>query len=245
MIKAILVDDEHKALEGLLLKVKQFFPEIEITKTFQNPQEAITFINLNKPDILFLDIEMPVINGFDVLAKIKNPDFEIIFVTAYNNYAIEAFQHCAIGYILKPIDNDELKTAINNAIKSVQQKNALQKNEMLLNKLISVNSKANKLIIPTNKGLLFVPYNEILHIEGYEGYTKIHTTNTSEIISSYNIGKYEKLLNDNFYKCHKSHIINLQKIRAFENEGYILLDDKKRVPVSKTKRKEFIDLFST
>ncbi|MCT4699435.1 LytR/AlgR family response regulator transcription factor [Tenacibaculum haliotis] len=245
MIKAILVDDEEKALEGLLLKVKQFFPEIEILKAFQNPQEAVNFINTNTLDILFLDVEMPVINGFDVLSLIKKPNFEIIFVTAYNNYAVEAFQHCAIGYILKPIDNDELKTTIQNAIKGVNQKKALHKNETLLNRLINTTSNANKLIIPTNKGLLFVPYNEILHIEGYEGYTKIHTINTSEIISSYNIGKYEKILNDNFYKCHKSHIINLQKVRAFENEGYILLDNKKRVPVSKTKRKEFIDLFST
>ena len=244
-MKAILVDDEQKALDGLHLKINRFFPEINIVNTFQNPQKAIDFINNYQPDILFLDVEMPVLSGFDVLAQIKNPNFEVIFVTAYNNYAIEAFQHCAIGYVLKPIDNDELEIAIKNASQSITQKKALQKNEALLNKLITINSKVNKLIIPTNKGLLFIPYSEILHIEGYDGYTKIHTIDVSEIVSSYNIGKYEKLLNDNFYKCHKSHIINLQKVRAFENEGYILLDNKKRVPVSKTKRKEFIDLFST
>lgn len=242
-LKAILVDDEEKGLMSLQLKLQRFYPNITIDKTLQNPQEAVDYINKNQPDILFLDVEMPILSGFDVLANITKPNFEIIFVTAYNNYAIQAFQHCAIGYILKPIDNDELATSVTNAIKSINQREALQKNNALLNLILETSSKANKLVIPTNKGFSFIPFDEIIHIEGYEGYTKIHLINNTEIISSYNIGKYEKMLNDNFFKCHKSHIVNLQKIRAFENEGYIVLENKKRVVVSKSKRKEFIDLF--
>ncbi|SED16947.1 two component transcriptional regulator, LytTR family [Tenacibaculum sp. MAR_2009_124] len=241
-LTAILVDDEENALESLALKISRFFPNISIIGKFQNPQEAIVFINRNNPDVLFLDVEMPVLTGFDVLAKLTNPNFEIIFVTAYSNYAIEAFKYSAIGYVLKPIDNDELKSMINNALKNVNQKNKLIKNERLLNHFAKTTSNSNKLVIPTNKGLLFIPHNEILHIEGYDGYTKIHT-NTSEIISSYNIGKYEKMLSDSFFKCHKSHIINLQKIRAFENEGYIVLENERRVPVSKMNRSKLLSLF--
>tara|TARA_R110000787_G_scaffold138645_1_gene252312 strand:+ start:397 stop:1143 length:747 start_codon:yes stop_codon:yes gene_type:complete len=244
MIKAILVDDEKMALEGLMFKIKKQFPEIEIIETFQSPEKAVVYINENQPDILFLDIEMPVLSGFDVLAQIENPNFEIIFVTAYNDYAIEAFQHAAIGYVLKPIDSLELETAINNALKNVNDKSALEKNNTLLHHLINTSNQANKLMIPTNDGFLFVNFEEILHMEGYDGYTKIHLENTSEILSSYNIGKFEKMVTDNFYKCHKSHIINLHKVAEFKNEGYIILENRKKIPVSKTKRKEFLQLFS-
>lgn len=245
MINVILVDDEENALKSLALKIERFYPNLHVVKMFQNPAEALTFINNNhQPDILFLDVEMPVLSGFDVLAEIENPNFEIIFVTAYNDYAIEAFQHCAIGYVLKPIDNHELNTAIHNAEKNIEQKNNLNKNNALLERLIEKSAIANKLIVPTSKGLSFISFDKILHIEGFDGYTKIHLTDTKIIVSSYNIGKYEKLIDDNFFKCHKSHIINLQKITTFEKEGFIILEDEKRIPVSKTKRKEFIDLFS-
>jgi two-component system LytT family response regulator len=244
MINVILVDDEENALKSLALKINRFYSNFNIVNTFQNPKEAVAFINNNKPDILFLDVEMPVLSGFDVLAGIENPDFEIIFVTAYNNYAIEAFQHCAIGYVLKPISNDELNKTINNAVKSIDERKNLNKNNALLERLIEKSAIANKLIVPTNKGLSFIPFNEVLHIEGYDGYTKIHLINNVDIVSSYNIGKFEKMIDDNFFKCHKSHIINLQKITAFEKEGFLILENKKRVPISKNKRKEFIDLCS-
>lgn len=244
MINVILVDDEENALKSLALKINRFYPNFNVLNTFQNPKEAVAFINDNKPDLLFLDVEMPILSGFDVLAEIENPNFEIIFVTAYNNYAIEAFQHCAIGYVLKPIDNDELNSAINNAVKNIEQKNNLSKNNALLELLIKKSAIANKLIIPTNKGLSFIPFEQVVCIEGYEGYSKIYLTDNSSIVSSYNIGKYERIIDDIFFRCHKSHIINLLKITAFEKEGFIILNDEKRVPVSKTKRKEFIDLFS-
>lgn len=240
-IKTILVDDEEKALKSLAYKLENFFPQIEIIDCIKNPQEAIDTINKHQPDLLFLDVEMPVLSGFDVLSKIENPSFEIIFVTAYSEYAIEAFQHCAIGYVVKPIDNDDLKLAINNAIETIQTKSSFTKNNALLETLIQSNTEHNKIIIPTPKGFSFIALEEILHFEGYDGYTKINLINNQTIISSYNLGKFEKMLNDKFYKCHKSHIVNLHKITAFENEGYIILNNTKRVPISRTKRKDFIE----
>lgn len=239
-IKTILVDDEEKALKSLANKIEQFFPEIEIIQLEQNPEKAVQIIKQQQPDIVFLDVEMPVLSGFDVLASIENPNFEIIFVTAYSNYAIEAFQHCAIGYVVKPIDNDELKLAINNALKNIENKSSLVKNQALLELLTDSSDK--KIIIPTSKGFSLIKLTDILHLEGYNGYTKIHLIDSSEIISSYNIGKFEKMLNDSFFKCHKSHIVNLKHIKAFENEGYLVLENDTRVVISRTKKKDIIGL---
>lgn len=243
-ITAIIVDDEISNLKGLQKKMTNLFPEIEIIATHQNPEEAIISIEKSQPDILFLDVEMPRINGFELLTRLRNINFQVIFVTAFSEYAIEAFKKAAVGYILKPIDDDDLIKSVKIAKENIELKKENTKNINLLQFILETNSSTNKLIIPTIKGVSFIPQNEVVHIEGYEGYTKIHLTDNSEIVSSYNIGKYEKMMNTLFYKCHKSHIVNLEKVRHFENEGYIILDNKKRVPVSKTKRKEFIDLCS-
>lgn len=240
-IKAILVDDEEKALKSLANKIVLFFPEIEILHLEQNAENAVKIIEEKQPNIVFLDVEMPVLSGFDVLANIKNPDFEIIFVTAYSNYAIEAFQHCAIGYVVKPIDNDELKLAINNALKNIKSKSSLVKNKTLL-ELLTDSVTDKKMIIPTSSGFSLVKLTEVFYLEGYSGYTKIHLVNNSEVTSSYNIGKFEKMLSNSFFKCHKSYIVNLKKVTAFENEGYLILENSIRIPISRTKRKEIMTL---
>ncbi|UMB55440.1 response regulator [Lutibacter sp. A64] len=236
---AIIVDDEKNALESLALKVEKYFPQVTITHKFQNPKLALEEINNNHPQLLFLDIEMPVLSGLDLLSKIENPNFEIIFVTAYNQYAIEAIKHCAIGYIVKPIDNDELKNAINNAIKNIEQKTALEKNRQLLENLISNGNST--IVIPTQKGLSFIKISDIIRFEGIDGYTKIILTN-STILSSYSIGKFSnspKL--HNFFSIHKSHFINLNVVSDFLNEGYVILNNNDKLPVAKAKRKDFLD----
>jgi len=239
-IKAILIDDEEKALESLQIKVSNFFNEIEIVALCTNPKEAVKTINNEKPDLVFIDIEMPVLSGFDVLAKIDNPTFEVIFVTAYNNYAIEAIQNCAIGYVVKPIDNDELKQAVINAIKNINQKTAFEKNVQLLSHLGNKSSKSS-IAIPSQKGLSFLKVENIIRFEGVDGYTKIFTENNKPILSSYNIGKFTKMLvNQHFYLCHKSHLINLKYVNAILKEGTIELSNKDCVPCAKTKRNELL-----
>lgn len=243
-ITAILIDDEAKALESLQIKVSKFFPEIEIVALCSNPQKAIDTINNLKPNLLFIDIEMPVLSGFDVLAKIKNPDFEVIFVTAYNNYAIEAIKNCAIGYVVKPIDNDELKQAINSAIKNIQQKTAFEKNMQLLANLGSKSTKSS-IAIPSQKGLSFIKTEHIIRFEGVDGYTRIYCVDAKPILSSYNIGKFSKMLKGrSFFQSHKSHIVNLNYVQSILKEGFIELNDKSTVPCAKTKRSELVDRMS-
>lgn len=242
-ITAILVDDEVSNLKGLQRKIEKLFPNIHISGAFQKPEDAIEAIQQQEPNILFLDIEMPRISGFELLAKLKKINFQVIFVTAYNEYALEAFKKNAIDYVLKPIDNTDLVEAVNKALHIVQLKNESENNSKLVTLLEENISKNNKIIVPTQKGVSFIPQDEVLHLEGYEGYTKIHLINNTTIISSYNLGKFEKLLNSKFFKCHKSHIINLDKVRHFENEGYVVLENAYRVPISKTNKKAFLSLF--
>lgn len=240
-IKTILIDDEQKALDSLKLKIERSFKEIEITASTTNPQEAIELINKLQPQLVFMDIEMPVLSGFDVLSKVDIPNFELIFVTAYSQYALEAIKHCAIGYVLKPIDTDELKMAVQHAIQNINQKSAFEKNLSLLEHL-GVEKKITTLSIPTVSGLQFLKVKDIIRFEGKEGYTKIVTSKGEHVLSSYNIGKFTRMLeNSFFFLSHKSHFINLHFIKSISKENVITLKDKTHVPVAKAKRNTLID----
>lgn len=240
---AILIDDEISNLKGLEHKISKLFPDITINNTFQKPEDAIKELENKQPDLVFLDIEMPRINGFELLAQLQYINFQVIFVTAYSDYAIEAFKQNAIDYVLKPIDDKDLIVAINKAKTIIKAKTEAESNYKLVNLLSETISNNNKIIIPTQKGMSFIPQEEVMHLEGYEGYTRIHLINGSHIISSYNLGKFEKLMSIKFFKCHKSHIVNLEKVRHFENEGYLVLEDSQRIPISRANKKAFLELF--
>ncbi len=244
-LKAILIDDEEKALRSLQIKIQKSFPEIDIIATTQDPVASVALIQELKPNLVFLDIEMPQLNGFDVLQEFEQPDFEIIFVTAYNDYAVEAIQCCAIGYVVKPIDTDELQTAVENAKKNIQLKNALLKNSTLIENLKKGQNQHCKIIIPSHKGLDFVKIKDIVRCEGEKGYTKIVLSNNKEILSSYSIGKFSKMLgNKNFLQIHRSHLINLSFVSGYLNEGYIAMENGDQLPISKNKKEEFIEKMS-
>ena len=243
-ITAVIIDDEISNIKGLQKKVEKLFPSINIIGAYQKPELAISAIKELKPQLIFLDIQMPRINGFELLEALELIDFQVIFVTAYSEYALQAFKQNAIDYILKPIDNTELTLAVEKAIGAIESQDKLKLNSKLLKLISSTKTDNNKLIVPTVKGLSFIPQNEVLHIEGYEGYTKIHLEDDSTLMSSYNLGKFEKVVSSNFFKCHKSHIVNINKVRHFENEGYLVLENKQRVPISRANRKAFLEIFS-
>ena len=243
-ITAILVDDEISNLKGLERKLEHLFPEIDIIHSFQSPEEAIEGIKNTPPDILFLDIEMPRINGFQLLTQLKEIAFKTIFVTAYNTYAIEAFKQNALDYILKPIDNDELKLAVNKAVHIVREEELQTHNKKLIHVLTDKVKGLNKIIVPTVKGISFYKPEEVIRLEGKEGYTYVYLKTGDKVLSSYSIGKYEKQLNsEGFFQCHRSHIVNIEFITDFLNEGYVLLNNTHKVPISKAKRKQFLNLY--
>jgi two-component system LytT family response regulator len=243
-ITAVLIDDELSALNGLKQKIEKLFPSLEILNAFSNPEEAIEYLNKDQPDLVFLDIEMPRINGFELLSALGKIDFQVIFVTAYSEYALQALRHSAVDYVLKPVDNEELKLAVDKAFDIIERQEQKSAHQELLDVMQKVLARDHKLIVPTTKGLSFIPEKEVIHMEGYQGYTKIHLNNEKEILSSYSLGKFEKMVGPTFFKCHKSHIVNLEKVRSYENEGYLVLYENYRVPISRSKRKLFLSIFN-
>ncbi|MBD0831400.1 LytR/AlgR family response regulator transcription factor [Aestuariibaculum sediminum] len=245
-IKTILIDDERKAVAILKNKLERLCPNIKVIAETQNPNEGIALIKTLKPDLVFLDIAMPELSGFDVLKQFNNPEFEIIFATAFDSYAIEAIKHCAIGYLVKPIDNADLVNAVTYAQNNIKDKVSLQLNKQLIENLGVTTFQKKKIIIPSVEGLEFITIENILHCEGETGYTKIHLTSKKTLLSSSSIGHFHKLLeNNNFYLVHKSHLINLSFIEKYLNEGYVILQGNTKVPVSRNRRQDFIERLRT
>lgn len=241
-VTAILIDDERKALAILKNKLERLCQNVTIIGETQNPEEGLKLIKELKPQLLFLDIAMPEMSGFELLKEIENPNFEIIFVTAFDNYAIEAISHCAIGYLVKPVDNKNLVDTVSKAIKNIEETSALEKNKLLINNLEIKTFQNKKIVIPSQDGLEFVKMADILHFEGDKGYTKIHFLNRKSMLSSHRIGYFNKLLdNHSFYLIHKSYLINLSHIKKYLNEGYIVMEEDTKLPVSRNRRQDFFE----
>ncbi len=238
----LLVDDEYSVLKILEKKIMNYCPNLEIVGTFQDSMEAIEKIKSTMPDILFLDIQMPFYDGFQVLEEVGKITSQVIFCTAFSEYALQAIKKSALDYILKPVDTDELVKAVKKAIDKIKE-NEKNNPQQMLKLLHKVLREEQKISISTQKGIHFVALSDIIHLEGYEGYTKIHLQNKNILISSYSLGKFKDKLNDSFFKCHKSHIINLSFVTAFENEGYIILNKDHRVPISRSYKKSFMEMF--
>lgn len=241
-ITAILIDDERKALSILENKLERLCPNIKIIAKTQVPKDAIELIQNLEPQLIFLDVAMPEINGFELLKHFEAPNFEIIFVTAFDSYAIEAINHCAIGYLVKPVVNDDLIKTVHKAIQNINEKTALEKNKLLIENLGVQKFQNKKMVIPSQEGLDFVEISEIICCEGTSGYTTIHFLNRKSILSSNSIGHFNKLLeNQNFYLVHKSHLINLDYIEKYINEGYVILTNNLKIPVSRNRRVDFLN----
>lgn len=246
MIKAIIVEDEV----SLRILIKKFIldidPDIEIVSECENIFEAEQAINEHAPDIIFLDVIMPRGSGMDLLEKMPDTKSEVIFITAHDKYVLDAFQFAAVGYVLKPIDKEKLKTAISNAKKSISQKTAANNVSALLKYLEERNAK-KKIGVPTQEGVSFIDCDNIKRLEGSNSYTKIFFTDNTSIISSYNLSKFDKVLPpDLFFKIHKSHIISLAHVVKYNSkESAAEMKGGDIVPISKKVKAKFLSLFNT
>ncbi len=243
MIDAVIVDDEKKALQSLSWELTNFSNEINVSASFTDPFEALSHLEKNTPDCLFLDIEMPTMDGFQFIQKLTNKNFPVIITTAYNQYAIKALKNEAIDYLLKPIDSDDLKDTIVK-IKKFNAKNySVDRLEKIL---LTYNSKAihKKITFNTDGKLVFLDSDEILYAESDGNYSTIHLADGHRIVLTKKLKEVNEILPDeSFFRIHNSYIINLSKIKEFlKTDGYVILKPNHKIPVSRQKKSDFLDM---
>ena len=243
MIKAIIIDDEKKAREILLGLITKFCPNIEVVGQAESVDTAEEMVKKHKPDLIFLDVEMPFGNGFDLLDRLKPIDFDVIFTTAYDHYAIKAIRFSALDYLLKPIDPDELKVAIDRVEEKIANKNGIESRiENLLQGLKT--NKPKRIAIPSLEGLSLVNVDEIIRCEADANYTRIFMQGGEAILVSKTLKEYEDMLGDyNFVRIHHHNLINMAHVQKYlrGEGGYVILSDNSQVEVSRRKKNEFLE----
>lgn len=239
MIDTVIIDDEMHCLETLAMLLEEHCPEVRILKTCRSAKAGIEAISSMKPELVFLDIEMPAMNGFEMLEQFADVNFAIVFTTGYDQYAIKAIRFSALDYLLKPIDPDELKSAV----KKVHEQRHLpvaEQFQMLLKQIHDKDNNFNKLAIPMSEGFEIIPADQLLRCEASDNYTHLHLKNKNRLIACRTLKEIEEQLRDfNFFiRIHHSHIINLNEVTKYirGEGGYIVLSDGTSISVSKSRK---------
>jgi two-component system, LytTR family, response regulator len=246
MSRALIIDDEPRNIRILRNLLGEFCPAIDIVGEAGDVNEALAAIRHHKPDMVFLDIEMPYGNAFDLLDKLMPVNFEIIFITAFDTYTLKAFRYSALDYLLKPVDIEELKRAVGRAIERVAAKNINQQLANLLGNLKVSQPGLEKIALPTADGIIFINVADIVRFEANGSYTEVHCKGYEKITVSKNIKEYEEVLPVSiFCRIHNSHIINLNRIKKYHKGrgGYVTMDDGTSIEVASRRRDEFLAKF--
>lgn len=246
-MNAVIIDDDQKNLKILRKMLEAFCPEVNITGEAMNALTGFDLIKQEKPDIVFLDIEMPYGNAFDLLDRLMPVNFEVIFITAFDEHSLKAFRYSAIDYLLKPVDIEELKAAVQKAAEKQLLKTTNDRLSNLLSNLSPRPNNLQKIAIATQDGLVFVSLQQIIRCEASKNYTYFHLQGNKKIIASKNILEYEELLpQDTFFRIHNSHIINLNHINSYQKGrgGNVVMEDGTVIEVAARRKDEFLARFS-
>lgn len=249
MIKAVIIDDEKDSIDTLKWKLENYCPDVQVVASFQVPSEGIQFLKENKTDLLFLDIEMPMLTGFDVLEELgKDISFDIIFTTAYDNFGIQAVKFSALDYLLKPVQNKELKEAIEKHLNKTGQKVPAEQIEMLINNVHAERKgKRGRIALASKESIEFVDPNDIVVCEANSNYTNVYINEGRKKVISKTLKEFEDMLTPfDFFRPHHSHLVNLSRVKEFirGDGGYLVMENKMHIPVSKNKREELLSLLS-
>lgn len=242
MLKALIIDDEVRSRESLKHIVTEACKNVEVIDMAESVETGVLAIKKHNPDLIFLDIEMQDGTGFDLLEKASKSDFDVIFTTAFENYALRALKMSAVDYLLKPINETELAAAVNKVEEKVQQVSSNRNFELLLQNL---NSQAgnHKIALPTTEGLSFISVKNIIRCQADGSYTHFFFKDGTRFLVSKKIKEYEELLSPyNFVRVHHSHLVNLDEVTKYVrgDGGYVVMSDGETVYVSKRKKEDFL-----
>jgi two-component system LytT family response regulator len=243
MLTAIIVDDEDSSLSSLREKILRHCPQVSIIAACENAQSAISAIDSLHPDLVFLDIEMPVMNGFLMLQQLEFKNFQLIFTTAYDHYAIKAIRFSALDYLMKPIEIEELKSAVGRAGEKKAQHTPNHQMELLLENMLPKKSAFQRLAVPTAEGLQFIKLHDIIYLEANVNYTYFYLSDHRKYIVSRTLKDFEEMLpTDIFIRIHNSYIINKDYAEKYirGEGGQVVLSNGAVLDVAKRKKAEFL-----
>lgn len=246
MLQVLIVDDEEHAREMLHTALEICCSDTEVVGTAETVEEALQKSHSLKPDVILLDINLPDGSGFDVIKKLKEKSTSIIFVTAYDEYAIKAFKFSAVDYLVKPIDIDELETAIERAKTQKEQHDLGDKLKVLIDNMNNVGAEEKKMVLKTQESMHIIKVCDIIHCKADHNYTEFYLTRGRKFLVSRTIKEFEDALSDYaFFRPHQSHIINVNRISHFDKTegGALVMEDATNIPVSKRKRSALFELF--
>jgi two-component system, LytTR family, response regulator len=245
-MRSIIVDDEPKNVRILNKLLTDYCPDVKIIGSAGDANTAFQLIQELKPELVFLDIEMPNGNAFDLLDKLETIAFEIIFITAFENYSLKAFKYSALDYLLKPVSIEELQNAVSKAKDNAKSRNINLQVKSLIQNLNNSNGGMQKVAVHTVDGLEFVKAEDIVRLEAQGSYTVFHLIDRSTILASKNIKDYEDILvGDIFFRIHNSHIINLNAIKKYHKGrgGYVIMEDDTMIEVATRRKNDFLSRF--
>ena len=246
MINTILIDDEPKNIKVLKGMLQEFCPQVRLTGEADNSRSGKKLILEKKPELVFLDIEMPYGNGFDLLNELMPIDFEVVFVTAFDKYMLQALKYSALDFLLKPVNIEELKNAVKNAEVRIRKNSINQQLQVLLENFKKPDPGLKKIAVPSADGFDFILISDIIRCEAQGAYTKIYINNSRQVLVSRPLKDYEALLPENlFFRIHSSHLINLNYVKKYNRGrgGLVELDDGSVIEVAARRKDDFLKRF--
>jgi two-component system LytT family response regulator len=246
MIRAILIDDEEHCLYTLNMLLSEYCPKVQVMASCISVIQALEQIDKIKPDLIFLDIEMPFMNGFELLEKIKPVSFSVIFTTSYHQYAIRAIQYSALDYLLKPIDPKGLVSAIHR-VEQQKVKPSVEQFQILMDQIAQREKRFSKIAIPTTEGFELIPADQVVHCKADDNFTIVYLKNKSMKIACRSLKEMEEQLTDfdNFIRVHNSHMVNMNEVSKYVRGegGYLVMSDGSTINVSRTRKEALLKYF--
>lgn len=246
MIKAILIDDEMHCLKSMAILLKEYCPDVQVMEQCNDGMAGLDAIDKLKPDLVFLDIEMPHMNGFEMLEQLAEIPFAIIFTTGYDQYAIKAFRFSALDYLLKPIEHKELITAIEK-VREQRHLPMAEQFQMLLRKINEKEYQFHKIAIPTIDGFELIPAEQVVRCEAADNYTYLYTKNKNKIVACRSLKEMEEQLQEfNFFvRVHHSYLVNLNEVIKYirGDGGYLVMSDGATINVSRSRKDALMKWF--